>query len=268
MHRVAITLLVLAGAGVWLATGMAQSQAPEQLPDLDEEAPKQLGVRAVRTEDGLRFRLGFRSSSVNVGKGPLFIKARRQVRDPRRLHAEQVIVRLDGSTETYPNVGWLTYERFKDHQHWHMLGYARYELRKPGGGLARPDLKQGFCLADSFHRRAIPKPPIRVREVGHLDTDCGKRRPDDNYLEEGISVGWGDDYDPHLEGQQIDVTGLRAGAYVLVHRVNPERRLRELRYDNNDASVRLRLTWPGGRNAPPRVKVLRRCPGRASCPAR
>jgi len=243
---------------------MAQSQAPEQLPDLDEETPSRLTVRA----DGGRFRLGFRSGSVNVGKGPLFIKARREVRDPRRLHAEQVVARSDGSTVTYPNVGKLTYERFKDHQHWHMLGYARYELRKPGGALARPDLKQGFCLADSFRRRGIPNPPARVYEVGHNDTDCGKRRPDDNYLEEGISVGWGDDYDPHLEGQQIDVTGLAAGVYVLVHRVNPERRLRELRYDNNDASVRLRLSWPGGRGAPPRVRILRHCPSRASCPAR
>ena len=60
-------------------------------------------------------------------------------------------------------------------------------------------------------------------------------------------MGWGDDYDPHLEGQQIDVTGLPAGVYVLRHPSNPERRLRESSYANNSASLRLRLTWPNGR---------------------
>ena len=270
MGRIAATVACVASLAVWFSTGLAQDRPPEYLPDLDEQAPSKLTVKQVAGRDGPRFRLGFRSASVNIGKGPLFIRARRTVRQPRRLLAEQAVALRNGRTTTYPRVGWLRYERFKDHEHWHMLGYARYELRRPGGALARPDLKQGFCLADSFglDRDRVPDPPAAVYEVGHRDTDCDKRRPRSDYVEEGISVGWGDDYDPHLEGQQIDVTGLAAGAYVLVHRVNTERRLRELRYDNNDASVRLRLSWPGGHDSPPRVKVVRRCPKSATCPAR
>jgi hypothetical protein len=44
--------------------------------------------------------------------------------------------------------------------------------------------------------------------------------------------------------------------------VNATMHLRELRYDNNAASVRVRLRWVAGR---PRVQVLRRCPATATC---
>jgi hypothetical protein len=47
-----------------------------------------------------------------------------------------------------------------------------------------------------------------------------------------------------------------------MHRVNAELRLHELRYDNDAASVRVRLTW---RNGAPSVRVLRTCQGTATC---
>ena len=81
-------------------------------------------------------------------------------------------------------------------------------------------------------------------------------------------MGWGDDYEPHGEGQQIDLTGLPAGDYVLVHTANPDRRLRETDYGNNSASLRLRLGWSGGRDGRPVIEVLARCPSGPSCPRR
>jgi hypothetical protein len=76
-------------------------------------------------------------------------------------------------------------------------------------------------------------------------------------VRQGISPGFGDDYVPLKEGQSIDVTGLR-GRFVLVHRVNPDRVLRERSYENNAASVLLEL-------GDGRATVLRRCPARAAC---
>lgn len=140
--------------------------------------------------------------------------------------------------------------------------------RARGGTLARPDLKQGFCLTDNDRVQGVPDPPPRVYDVGHRDTDCGRNRPGARYLEEGISVAWTDVYSPHLEGQQIEVTGLAAGTYDLVHTANPEGRLRERGHRNNTASVRLRLSWPRGRRAEPRVRVLARCPARPRCAKR
>jgi hypothetical protein len=50
--------------------------------------------------------------------------------------------------------------------------------------------------------------------------------------------------------------------YDLVHRVNASMQLRELRYDNDAASVRLRLRYVAGS---PRVTVLRSCTASATC---
>ena len=79
---------------------------------------------------------------------------------------------------------------------------------------------------------------------------------------QGISVGFGDAYAANLEGQYLPLTGLRAGRYVLIHRVNADGRLREQRYDNNAASVLLSLRWRAG---VPRLRLLARCPGSARC---
>jgi len=49
---------------------------------------------------------------------------------------------------------------------------------------------------------------------------------------------------------------------VLLHRVNAGMGLQELRYDNNAASVRIRLSWHGGA---PSVRVLRTCQATATC---
>jgi hypothetical protein len=57
------------------------------------------------------------------------------------------------------------------------------------------------------------------------------------------------------------VTGVPAGRYLLVNRVNPFLRFRELRYDNDAASLAIRLGWPDGRTGPPRIEVLRACRG-------
>jgi hypothetical protein len=78
-------------------------------------------------------------------------------------------------------------------------------------------------------------------------------------------VGYGDDYPSNLEGQSLRLTGLAAGRYLLVHRVNVGRRLRETEYGNNASSLLLRLRWRAGS---PRLRVLRRCPDTERCPQR
>lgn len=53
-----------------------------------------------------------------------------------------------------------------------------------------------------------------------------------------------------------------AGLSVLVHRANADLRLEEIDYTNNDASLRIRLSW---RNGVPSVQTLRTCQGSADC---
>ena len=82
-------------------------------------------------------------------------------------------------------------------------------------------------------------------------------------MDEGISVGFGDDYAPYLEGQYVDVTRLPAGRYVLVHVANPARVLRERTYANNAASVLVELRRPRGRA--PWIAIVLRCPDSGRC---
>ena len=96
---------------------------------------------------------------------------------------------------------------------------------------------------------------------------CGQDEPGLLGVFAGISPGYGDRYLPHLEGQYIDITRLRAGRYVLVHRANPGGRLLESDHANNAASVLVEVRWPRGYGRRPSVRVIETCPESASCAA-
>jgi len=208
------------------------------LPDLDQATP--FGVSLV--ERGGRSLLVFGSAVDNVGLGPLVVDARR----------------VGGQMRTWQVVGGrrislpvrLRYVHSETHQHWHFPAFERYELRRPDGRLAGRDHKTGFCLRDAYETKALNLPPVWTSE-------CARGRPRARTVRQGIAPGFGDDYVPLKEGQSIDVTGLR-GRFVLVHRANPDRVLREGSYANNAASVLIELRRGG-------AKILRRCPASAAC---
>ena len=260
-----IPVLVLAATASHSA---ASPNAPrELLPDLDAVAPGQLAGDTKLTARGPRFLLGFDSAADNRGRGPLVVVGRRATTRERTMQAVQLIRRSDGSTRTVRGAGVLRYVNSADHSHWHLVPFMRYELRSAATG--KPvgrDNKTGFCLGDRYESQG-PKLPAKPAQPVWTE-ECGRNRPNDRVVREGISVGYGDDYHALLEGQSIDVTRLRAGRYVLVHRVNPDSRLRETTYANNAASMLLELRWPGGYERPPSVTVVRRCTETAQCPAR
>jgi hypothetical protein len=122
----------------------------------------------------------------------------------------------------------------------------------------RRDRKTGFCLGDRYDARPgerLPGDPGRPVRTG----ECGRNQPGLRSLAEGISVGYGDDYDPILEGQFLDITRLPAGRYELVHWANSDRRLREKDYGNNAASIVIELRWPRGFQNAPSIDVVDRC---------
>ena len=206
------------------------------------------------------FRLGFGSAVRNVGDGPLIISGRRRAATNGTMTADQLVERPDGPAAVIDGVGGLRYVRSPDHEHWHLLEFERYELRRTGRRAPLvTDRKTGFCLGDRYRARGhlpgrAPTPVYTSR--------CGLGASARLRLAEGISVGYGDDYPANLEGQSLSVSGLDAGRYVLVHRVNTERLLRETNYGNNASSLLLGLRWRAGE---PRVRVLRRCPATEQC---
>lgn len=205
-------------------------------------------------------RLGFASAVTNVGRGPLIVGGRRRgLREPAMI-ADQVVQRSDGWTRTMSGVAALSYIRSPTHAHWHLVPFERYELRwVTAGKVRRRDGKTGFCLGDRYEARGtLPGKPAEKVFRGR----CGLRSPHLLRVRQGISVGYGDDYKPNLEGQYVELTGLPEGKYVLVHRVNGDRRLTESDYSNNTASLLLQLRWRRGAAA---IETLRTCADGAWC---
>lgn len=252
-----------AAASALVAAGLGGDGKPvDALPDLDQTAPGELSGRNGGTLAKPRFYLGFESAAENVGDGALIVVGSRRSRDEKDMRLRQQIHRTDGSTRSIPIPSKLRYVRSADHSHWHMLGFMRYELRRADRSLVRPDRKTGFCLGDRYRI----EPTLERAQPARFRDECGKKKPGLLRITEGISVGFGDDYDAHLEGQEFEITGLTAGRYLLVHRVNTSRLLREKDYRNNAASMALELSWPGGTSQPPRIDVIARCPSSATCP--
>ena len=252
------TLLAIAGRPSSAAAGS------ELLPDLDQAAPSELVITRAGSSTRPVFRLGFRSAVGNVGEGPLVIDAHRSGLETDTMTGDQLVTRDGMPPQVIPGAGELRYVVSPDHRHWHLLDFDRYELRRAGQRVAAVrDRKTGFCLGDRYAlagRRlpAAPSAPVYTSR-------CGLADPDLIGLQEGISVGYGDDYQANLEGQYLPLTGLRAGRYVLAHEANSDRRLRELDYGNNAASLLLELRWRRGQ---PQVRILRTCPDTARCDRR
>jgi hypothetical protein len=260
--RVLLVLLAAAAGLGLVAAGLAllRAEPPDELlPDLDQAVPSALSV--VRA--GRAYRLTFLSAVENDGPGPLLVEGRRDSTASPAMTVRQLIRRTDGATRELPVRATMNYVEAETHSHWHILGFESYELRSEDGAeLVGPDEKTGFCLGDRYDAdkdRQVENEP----EQALLTEECGRGEPDLLLVAEGISPGYGDDYVPRLEGQYVDVTNVPAGRYLLVHRVNPDRTLRERDYGNNAASVLLELRRPN--RGPPRVEILRRCPDDERC---
>jgi dipeptidyl aminopeptidase/acylaminoacyl peptidase len=236
----------------------------ELLPDLEQRPPADLSVRTVVRRGRPHFLLGFDSATDNIGLGPVMITARRSSRRSRAMHGAQVVRLAGGGRQTYPAVGVLRYVRSSTHSHWHVMGFQRYELRRVSDyALFVRDRKSGFCLADHWaqargHFLNEPRGPV-------FKGNCEQGRPEALAVYEGTSVGYTDRYPSHFHGQNLDITGVPAGSYDLIHRANRSLLFRELRYENNAASLRIRISSPDGRRRPPSVEIVRTCPDSDRC---
>jgi Lysyl oxidase len=225
---------------VVLLAGCAGSAADEQelLPDLVQLPPRALEVYRA----GDTWRLAFLSAVENDGRGPMLLVGRRPDQSTPTMSVEQLVRRSDGSASSPSVNGEIRFVRSETHRHWHFVDFERYDILRADGKTVGRDQKTGFCLGDRYNAsRSIrlagePEQPVWTQE-------CGRGQPERLIVREGISPGYGDDYVPRLEGQWIDITGLPAGDYVLRHRVNVQRVLRESDYRNNSAETPFELSW-------------------------
>jgi hypothetical protein len=252
------TQALIAASAVVLASGCGGTSHGRKvgtavlLPDLVMRPPSELEPHVLFYGGRFHYRLAFASDVVNDGPGPLVVVGGRRSRATPLMAARQLVPHEAISRR----VGMLRYIR-GDHDHWHLTNFERFTLRL-GRGRVRDDHKIGACLADGHRATEVQHAPRPAPAL------CGGKKPWLLRVRESMSSGWGDQYAPVLEGQWIDVTGLRQGRYWLVHEVNPKRRLRESRYGNDVAAVLFSLRWrmPG---LTPAVRIVRRCSGAARC---
>jgi hypothetical protein len=219
-----------------------------KFPDLVQRPPSALVIERARNG---RWLLGFTSMVDNRGPGVLWITAHRAGRESV-MDVRQLLQLRGGGVRVDAPSGELHYVVAPPHYHWHFLGFVHAELRTAGDFVLRVrDHKSGFCLADHYGTApGIPHGPPRFL------SNCEQFHPDARSVQEGESVGYTDKYPAFFHGQQLDITGLRAGTYWLVHRANEDFHLRESRYDDNVASLLIRLAWGDG---VPAVTPLRAC---------
>jgi hypothetical protein len=232
--RLQAVLVVLLVAGC----GGSVGSATELLPDLVQSPPRALEVY----QEGDTWRLAFLSAVENDGRGPMLLVGTRPDQGAPSMTVEQLVRRSDGTASTSPVDGEIRFAQSETHRHWHFLDFERYDVLTGDGDAVGGDQKTGFCLGDRYNASRSeelpgePEQPVWTQE-------CGRGQPERLVIREGISPGYGDDYVPRLEGQWIDITGLPAGRYVLRHRVNVDRALRESDYGNNSAETPFELTW-------------------------
>lgn len=232
--RLKAALVVLLAAGC----GGSGGSAAELLPDLVQSPPRALEVY----QAGGRWRLAFLSAVENDGHGPMLLTGSRPDESTPAMSVEQLVRRSDGSTATRDVDGQIRFVQSETHRHWHFLDFERYDILTAEGDTVGRDQKTGFCLGDRYNAsRSVELPGEPDQPV--WTQECGRGQAERLIIREGISPGYGDDYVPRLEGQWIDITGLPAGRYVLRHRVNVDRILRESDYGNNSAETPFELTW-------------------------
>jgi len=242
-----------------LAAVSPAAAAEPLLPDLTQATPYQLGV----ITDGTRSHLGFASVVHNYGDGPLHVEGARPNARQNFMVATQIIDMTEGPHTRVERVGRMRFVDAVTHRHWHYQRFSTYSLRRPDGRVAVPDRKSGFCLGDRLESPNLGPLPNRAEFGEYGDSNCGYDRPDLLRVREGISVGYGDDYAPQVEGQYLDLTRVPAGRYVLVHHANADRAIREKSLANNASSVLIDLRWRG---RTPRVTIVERCRGSSVCP--
>jgi hypothetical protein len=299
MRRSALgLLLILAGTAMAVVTAVLPAAAQPGraaaapklagLPNLVMHKITQVAVKPWFSLDGTpqpgRWAVRFTSVVDNTGKGPFVIKAHRAavgqpcsaVDDDANdcesgdMTADQLVVGKR-STKRYQNVADVYFD--ENHYHWHLRGAERYELVTVKGRSIAQDVKTGFCFGDRLsvkYPRHYPGLQTGLSNCRYGSADPANDGRRALSLTEGISPGWSDDYRSYengkpLEGQQLELTGLAAGRYVLINVVNPNGQFKETTRRDDASAVLFALSWPAGTAAAPRVKIVRSCVSRPAC---
>jgi hypothetical protein len=213
---VAATLSVLAWNPVHAATPMPPNM--KALPAADLEIDVVSGDKL----------LILSTTSWNAGTGPLELRGA----GPIGGGLERVYQRVEQSDGSVVEREAGTFTFHVGHDHTHFDDYAVYTLTSVANpATERASTKQTFCIIDTD--------PLMLEMPGSPQDSvynfCG------NDIQ-GMSVGWGDTYTSNLIGQEIDISGLPNGDYMLEISIDPLNRILESDESDNTATIQVHLS--------------------------
>ncbi len=208
------------------------------LPDLMTVVPKHLSIQNEHQEEMLRFSNGI----ANVGVGPWWLEPDFPS-DESTTHCQgayQVIVggdqfpdrqlQTDGYTIPAPAGSYSVrcqkgnFDYHETHNHWHIDNVGEFKVcaedafdafgadcdpATTSSGEPTVGIKYTFCLIDWYKLADNTASSDDTRNFFECNSGM-----------QGITPGWVDQYHQATDGQEIDITGLPGGAYVLVSTVN------------------------------------------------
>lgn len=207
---------------------LSQPIAELLLPDIVVIRPREIFLRRTSSGRALRFSTTF----INQGQGPLEIIGHTE-EELNITYAAQYVQQINGPG-IYRDIGTFTYH--PAHRHWHIDQYVQYQLWsvKPNGEadqLLVTSNKQSFCIWDeNSHDLTMEKAP----KVRAYPFSCNQRT-------QGMSVGWSDTYRANVEGQEMNLADLSDGTYIFRSFVNPDRKILEGSYNNNENIIYLEI---------------------------
>ena len=177
--------------------------------------------------------LCFTITSWNAGTGPLELRPGPAVGGTQPV--SQRVYNTDGTFQDYL-AGSMDYH--PSHNHVHFDDYAAYTLRPRGIAGFDDDtvgIKATFCIIDTDHIA----PLLEGSPSSAQYRSCGN--PTGQVIPQGMSVGWGDSYRYHLDGQSVILDGLPNGPYRLIIDVDPLNLIREGDDKDNASSICFRI---------------------------
>jgi hypothetical protein len=161
----------------------------------------------------------------NIGAGPLELFGGAFKNGKQLVY--QRILRSDGTHYTR-KVGTFSAQ---DDNEVYFDGFAQFSLamRSKGnsiGKIIRKGIKRTCCVLDDVQ----VKPKLKNSPTDSKYTTCSAKK-------QGLSVGWADIYDKSLQGQWIDITGIKRGSYWLQVTANPDLNILESNTKNNTVRI-------------------------------
>src|SRR6266540_1131043 len=186
MIGLAVTFL---GVGAWSVGAFAEDDAPGPVvaradPMLPDLAMGPIEDIAVATAQSGEQRLRFAARIVNIGDGPLLVRASRPWLGGEDWSVEQWVEdrscgyskALTGASLIYGGDG---------HNHWHVRQVEVHQIETLDGVVLGRLVKQGFCFFDTDRYRELAGTP---RQAAWGARGCAGTL--DTRVRMGLSVGW------------------------------------------------------------------------------